>query len=211
MIKRVILDIDNTLIPWEEEYYEEIKKALDDLKIEYTSTDINEIKQALNEYENEYYIFDRELMIKYINKYTKKQYPKEFIYNVINRWACCVPEKIESQIIETLEYLKSKYELVILTDWYANQQKERLEKLDILKYFSEVYSAEKAKRKPFKEAFMQAIGKNKPEECIMVGDNIERDIKGALNAGLQAIYYNPKNKKEKYKMISRIDELKEIL
>lgn len=211
MIKRVILDIDNTLIPWEEEYYEEIKKALDDLKIEYTSKDINEIKQALNEYENEYYIFDRELMIKYINKYTKKQYPKEFIYNVTNRWAHCVPEKMESQIIETLEYLKSKYELVILTDWYADQQKQRLEKLDILKYFSDVYSAEKTRRKPFKEAFMQAIGRNKPEECIMVGDNIERDIKGALNAGLQAIYYNPKNKKEEYRMIFRIDELKETL
>ena len=28
MIKRVIFDIDNTLIPWKKEYYSEIKKVL---------------------------------------------------------------------------------------------------------------------------------------------------------------------------------------
>ena len=43
---------------------------------------------------------------------------------------------------------------------------------------------------------MQAIGDNKPEECIMIGDNFERDIQGALNAGLQVIWYNPNNKTE---------------
>ena len=36
MIKRVIFDIDNTLIPWKEEYYDEINKVLDSLNIEHT-------------------------------------------------------------------------------------------------------------------------------------------------------------------------------
>ena len=212
MIKRVIFDIDNTLIPWKEEYYNEIKKVLDDLNIKYTEKDYKEILKALSEYENEYYSFDRKLMINYINKYTNNQYPEEFIYKVTERWANCVPDKIDEDIIKLLEYLKQKYELVILTDWYGDQQAERLEKLGILKYFSNLYSAEKTKRKPFKEAFMQAIGKNKPEECIMIGDNLERDIKGALNAGLQAIYYNPNNKTgEEFNAISNLVELIEIL
>ena len=30
-----------------------------------------------------------------------------------------------------------------------------------------------------------------PEECIMIGDSLERDINGAINAGLRAVYYNP--------------------
>ena len=147
MIKRVIFDIDNTLIPWKKEYNDEIRKTLEDLKIMYTDKDLKQISQAFDEYENEYYTFDRKLMLDFINKYTKKQYPEEFIYNILARWSTCVPDKIEKEIKETLKYLKSKYELVILTDWYAEQQIKRLEKLDIMKYFQKVYSAEKTKKK----------------------------------------------------------------
>ena len=213
MIKRVILDIDNTLIPWIEEYDKEINKTLDELNIEYTNEDYNNILEAMSAYENEYYTFNKKIMLDYINQYTNKKYPIEFINNIIDRWANCVPDKIEKETIETLKYLNSKYELVILTDWFGNQQSNRLEKLDILKYFQKVYSAEKTKRKPFKEAFIQAIGNNSPEECIMIGDNLERDIKGALNAGLNAVYYNPNHKEFDVGCpdIARIEELTEIL
>ena len=213
MIKRVILDIDNTLIPWIEEYDKEINKILDELNIEYTNEDYNNILEAMSAYENEYYTFNKKIMLDYINQYTNKKYPIEFINNIIDSWANCVPDKIEKETIETLKYLNSKYELVILTDWFGNQQSNRLEKLDILKYFQKVYSAEKTKRKPFKEAFIQAIGNNSPEECIMIGDNLERDIKGALNAGLNAVYYNPNHKEFDVGCpdIARIEELTEIL
>lgn len=216
MIKRVIFDIDNTLILWKDEYYNDIKNVLDELNIKHTEQDYIEIKKALSEYENVYYTFDRKVMMKFINKYTNKNYPEEFIYKVTKKWANCVPEKIDENIIKLLEYLKTKYELVILTDWYGDQQAERLQKLDILKYFQKVYSAENTKRKPFKEAFMQALGDNKPEECIMIGDNFERDIQGAVNAGLQAIWYNPNNEteitnNEEYYTVSKLEELKKIL
>lgn len=213
MIRRVIFDIDNTLIPWKEEYYDEINNVLDELNIKHTEQDYKKIKKALSEYENEYYIFDRKLMIEYINKYTKKNYPEKFIYKVTERWANCVPDKIDESIIKTLEYLNQKYELVILTDWYRDQQAKRLEKVKILKYFSNIYSAETTKRKPFKEAFIRAVGINKPEECIMIGDNFERDVRGALNAGVQAVYYAPNGAKEEneYYTISRLEELINIL
>lgn len=215
MIKRVIFDIDNTLIPWKEEYNNEVSKVLENLNVEYIEKDCKEILKAMDEYENEYYIFDRKLETEYINKYTNKQYPEEFMYKLTERWANCVPDKIDENIIELLEYLKTKYELVTLTDCYKDEQEERLKKVGILKYFSNVYSAEKTKRKPFKEAFMQAIGTNKPEECIMIGDNFERDIKGALNAGLQAVYYRPIEREEKqedgYYTVSKLEELINIL
>lgn len=216
MIKRVIFDIDSTLIPWKEEYNTEIKNVLDNLKISYIDEDLVQLSKAFDEYENQHFTFNKKTMIEFINEFTKKQYPEKVVYDIIDRWSNCVPDKIDSNIEKTLEYLQSKYEMVILTDWYAEPQKKRLEKLDILKYFSKVYSAEKTKRKPFKEAFLQAIGDNKPEECIMIGDNIERDIEGALNAGLKAVYYNPNNKIEKienaeYYKISNLEELKEIL
>ena len=229
MIKRVIFDIDNTLIPWKNEYYNKIYDVLKELKIECSDEEFNKIKQAMAAYENEYYSFNKENMINFINKYTDKTYPKEFIDKIIVKWGECAPEKISMATIKTLGELKNKYEMVCLTDWFKNQQVKRLEKANILKYFTEVYAAEKTKRKPFKEAFMQAIGENKSEECIMIGDNFARDIEGALTAGLQAIYYKPtesgnnkkisfyrledkeNTKQIKYYTISKIEEILEIL
>lgn len=213
MIKRVIFDVDNTLIPFKKEYFEEIKNVLKDLKIKYTDKDYNEILKAFSEYENIYYTFDRKLMIDFINKYTKKQYPEEFMYKMTERWSNSGIDEIEEGIKETLEYLQPKYELVILSDWYKDQQVKKLERVDFLKYFQNIYTAENTKRKPFKEAFMQALGTNKPEECIMIGDDLERDIKGALNAGLQAIWYNSNNKSPntEYQKITKIEQLKTIL
>ena len=91
-----------------------------------------------------------------------------------------------------------------------------IEILDINKYFSRVYSAEKTNRKPFKEAFVNAIADNKPQECIMIGDSLERDINGAINAGLRAVYYNPNEipnyeGKNSYRIINKLEQLKEIL
>lgn len=200
MIKRVILDMDNTLMPWKKEYDNEIGIVLKELGIEYTEEENKKIRKALIEYENNYYTFNTKLMIDFINKYTKKNYPEELIEKLMNKWSKCAPEKLPESTIKVLEYTKSKYEVVVLTDWYKEQQVKRLEKAKILKYFQEVYAAENTKRKPFKEAFMQAIGENKPEECIVIGDDFQRDIEGALKAGLQAIYYNTNNTEQSKKI-----------
>lgn len=200
MIKRVIFDMDNTLMPWKKEYDNEIGIVLKELGIEYTEEENKKIRKALIEYENNYYTFNTKLMIDFINKYTKKNYPEELIEKLMNKWSKCAPEKLPESTIKVLEYTKSKYEVVVLTDWYKEQQVKRLKKAKILKYFQEVYGAENTKRKPFKEAFMQAIGENKPEECIVIGDDFQRDIEGALKAGLQAIYYNPNNTEQNEKI-----------
>ena len=200
MIKRVIFDIDNTLIPWKNEYYNEIFEVLKELNTECSNEDFNKIKQAFGEYENVYYSFNKENMINYINEYTGKKYPKEFMDKIIEKWAKCAPEKIEDSILTTLKKLNKQYEMVCLTDWYKEQQIKRLKKTNILKYFQDIYAAENTKRKPFKEAFMQAIGENKPEECIVIGDDFKRDIEGALKAGLQAIYYNTNNTEQSKKI-----------
>lgn len=94
MIKRVIFDIDNTLMPWKKEYDNEIGIVLKELGIEYTEEENKKIRKALIEYENNYYTFNTKLMIDFINKYTEKNYPEEFIEMLINRWSKCAPEKL---------------------------------------------------------------------------------------------------------------------
>ena len=150
--------------------------------------------------------------------YTDKNYSQELIERIIQRWEGCVPESIEPEIVQLLEYLKQKYDMVILTDWFVSSQKERLRKVNILQYFKQIYGAEKTKRKPYPEAFLQAIGENKPEECVMIGDSFKRDIEGAISVGIQAIWYCQNSIKEdkkiyenKYKIISNLMELKKYL
>ena len=210
MIKRIIFDIDNTLIPWKEEYNQEINKALEEFKIPYTEDDAKNISKAFFEYENVYFTFEKNQMAKYINNYTYKNYPKELIERIIQRWEACVPERIDSEIIQLLEYLKQNYEMVILTDWFVSSQSQRLQKTNILQYFQKVYGAEKTKRKPFPEAFLQAIGENRPEECVIIGDDFKRDIQGAINVGTQAFWYCPKLKQTMPEMESQNMNIKEM-
>ena len=117
------------------------------------------------------------------------------------------------RIVNSINNLQSKYELVVLTNWFEYQQKQRLKNANLYKYFKKVYGTETVKIKPNKEAFELARGNVLPNECVMIGDNFEIDIKGAINAGLEAIFYNRKNidVSKKYKSIYKFEELKEIL
>ena len=63
---------------------------------------------------------------------------------IIEKWANCVPDKIEDSILATLEELSKKYEMVCLTDWYKEQQ---IEKNKYFKIFSRCICCRKYKKK----------------------------------------------------------------
>ena len=48
MIKRLIFDLDNTLIDWKEEYWGAVEKSFEDLGLEYTSKDMDAVKRAID-------------------------------------------------------------------------------------------------------------------------------------------------------------------
>src|SRR5690242_18849878 len=96
--------------------------------------------------------------------------------------------------IEILEYLTVKnYVLHIITDGFNNIQHNKLYNSNLTKYFKEVITSEKANSlKPNKEILefeLHATGAN-AEESVMIGDNIDADIKGAMNAGLDTVFVN---------------------
>ena len=214
MIKRIIFDLDNTLIDWEDNYWEDgIKFACKKLNINYNDKLKNDIINVIDNYEKTQEYFKIDIMQDLINKKLNSNYDTQFIKLILNYFEKCVPNKIDSKIIETLKYLQSKYELVVLTNWFEYQQKQRLKNANLYKYFKKVYGTETVKIKPNKEAFELARGNVLPNECVMIGDNFEIDIKGAINAGLEAIFYNRKNidVSKKYKSIYKFEELKELL
>lgn len=214
MIKRIIFDLDNTLIDWKEEYWSKaIIYVCKNLKMEYNKDVEEKVIEAILEYERveQYYNVDK--MQEMINNKIDMKLSNNFIKEILKYFETCIPDQIDNKILNTLEYLQNKYELVILTNWFQYQQIERLKNAGIYKYFKYVYGADKIKMKPNKEAYQVAIGDFSFDECIMVGDDLKIDIDGALNIGINAIFLNRKNiiVDKKYNVIKSLDELIQIL
>ncbi|MGB1211073.1 MAG: YjjG family noncanonical pyrimidine nucleotidase [Lacinutrix venerupis] len=118
--------------------------------------------------------------------------------------------------IEILEYLKPKYKLHIITNGFKEVQQTKLEKSNIAHYFSTVTSSEAVGvKKPNPKVFNHAlkIANITKENGIMIGDNYEADILGALNIGLDAICYNYHNVilEKEIKEIKHLLDLKKYL
>lgn len=96
--------------------------------------------------------------------------------------------------VETLSYLKNKnYELHLLTNGFTDVQLRKIQNSRIESFFKEVITSERAgSLKPQKEMFdfaLQTCNTCK-EECIMIGDNLDADIQGGMNAGIDTIFVN---------------------
>ncbi len=96
--------------------------------------------------------------------------------------------------VEILNYLsEKKYQLHLITNGFEKTQHSKLKNSGIDKYFQEVITSESSNSlKPHKEIFDYAFAKTGAgkEESIMIGDSIDVDIQGAINAGIDQIYVN---------------------
>ncbi|HLL42040.1 MAG TPA: YjjG family noncanonical pyrimidine nucleotidase [Segetibacter sp.] len=119
---------------------------------------------------------------------------------------------------EVLTYLRNrKYKLHLITNGFEQVQWRKLENAQIGSYFSTVITSEAACcLKPNKEIFDFAIGKAGCcyNESIMIGDNLDADIFGAMNAGMDTIFVNHINEETTLKptyIIYHLKELEDIL
>ena len=118
---------------------------------------------------------------------------------------------------ELLDYLKSKYQLHIITNGFEEVQNIKLEKSGIRKYFNEIITSESVGvKKPNPKVFQFALDKTGalPAQSIMVGDNLEADIIGALDCHIASIHFNLHNEKfaqKNYTSVSNLLEIKQYL
>lgn len=211
-MKQVIFDIDNTLIMWKDEYWNTLNKTLDYFNIDYNDNIINNLMAACDDYENKYDKYNYDDMRLLMEEYSNIKLPKEFI----KRWTIfledCYPKETNNDLIEILEYLSNKYDLVVLTNWFLDEQVNRLKNMGIYKYFKKVVATENICNKPSKEAYLEACKPYNESECIMIGDSIKLDIEGAINTGLDAILFDPYNKYDtNYKKVTKLIDLKKYL
>ncbi|MBL7723215.1 MAG: YjjG family noncanonical pyrimidine nucleotidase [Chitinophagaceae bacterium] len=96
--------------------------------------------------------------------------------------------------IEILDYLaEKKYQLHLITNGFEKTQHGKLKSSGLDKYFLKVITSEGSNSlKPHKEIFDYAFQKTgaSPAESIMIGDTIEVDILGAVNAGIDQVHVN---------------------
>jgi putative hydrolase of the HAD superfamily len=102
--------------------------------------------------------------------------------------------------IEILDYLTGKnYQLHLITNGFEKTQHSKLKHSGLSKYFKEVITSEASNSlKPHKKIFDYAFQKTGAlhKESIMIGDTIDVDILGAVNAGIDQVHVNHLTKQQ---------------
>ncbi|MBR2108472.1 MAG: HAD-IA family hydrolase [Ruminococcus sp.] len=231
MIKVVFIDIDNTLLSFDEYVKLSMREGFD--------------KFGLREYEN--WMFGVFLGIN--SKLWRQIENKEITFEQLGqiRWNM-VFEKLdidfdgveferyfrdclrESAIpvdgaYEMLDYLRDRYILCAASNGPSNQQINRLRLGRMLDYFTAVYVSEDLEAsKPselfFKRAFDDLENKTgeriKPEETLIIGDSLTADMIGGTDFGMKTCWYNrhkaqlPKKVKLDF-AVERLEDVKNIL
>lgn len=141
-----------------------------------------------------------------------------FVTHFMETYFKLVPTKpkLVSGALEVLEYLYPKYPLYIVSNGFTEMQYLKMKSGGIEKYFSGVFlSDEIGVNKPDKRIFEHVLREihMSPSEVVMVGDNYNTDIIGAMNAGIDQIYlsYNEVDESSGKKSTYFLVKLKDIV
>ena len=110
---------------------------------------------------------------------------------------------------------QSSYPMHLITNGFEKTQHEKLKNSGIDHFFLEVITSEQAGiMKPHAAIFEYALNKanTSASTSVMVGDTLEVDILGAINVGMDTIYFNPAQPPtEKIKPTHVVQNLGEII
>ncbi len=115
---------------------------------------------------------------------------------------------------ETLRYLQNKYTLHLISNGFKESSELKIGNTNIGGYFRHIIISENVGvNKPDKAIFAHALnlaGAVKTES-LMIGDSLEADVYGALNFGMDAIYFNPFNAPKPDDVPLQVTHLKELI
>jgi HAD superfamily hydrolase (TIGR01549 family) len=117
---------------------------------------------------------------------------------------------------ELLKYLKNKYKVFVVSNGIKNLQILRLNHSRMMELvdgyvFSEETSAPKPHLAYFDFLFKKYKLKFNDKDYIIIGDSLTSDIQGALNLGIDSIWFNPKLEKLNSKSTYTVANLEEII
>ncbi|HOY32777.1 MAG TPA: YjjG family noncanonical pyrimidine nucleotidase [Bacteroidales bacterium] len=114
---------------------------------------------------------------------------------------------------ETLQYLCDKYAMHIVTNGFEEVQFRKIQQAGLEKYFDQVITSEKAGyKKPDRNFFDFTLREihAAAHECLMIGDDIEVDLMGSMNAGIDQVFFNYENINHEEIFTYEISQLNEL-
>lgn len=182
MIKRIIFDIDGTLITGQN-FKEYVERALK----RYGIDDLEKVKtflSSIKDYEKEYTSYDRRTYLDFFSARLSTKLDYRFLRIFFDELKDAVP-KDTTRIKAMLDSLKD-YELALLSNYFEESQRNRLQAMGINDYFIS-YAGEKT-IKPYNDAYIMSAGGNNPSECLIVGDDKYLDVDKPRSLGFKALY-----------------------
>lgn len=114
---------------------------------------------------------------------------------------------------ETLRYLQDRYNLHLISNGFKEACELKLKHSALKDYFKTIVISEIfGVNKPDPRIFDYAVNNGQAEKSysIMIGDNLDADVRGAQNAGLEAIYFNSTGAEKPADIHHMIIDLKEL-
>lgn len=202
----VFIDWDDTLWDFKANAYVALEKAYEK----------HGLQHYFDSFQHFYTLYERrnkELWAEYAQeKISKDELQKErFIYpfSMVGHKDEMLSERVGTDFLELtiqqnnlvkdaadiMQYMAQKYPIVIVSNGFKEVQYRKIASSGLTPYISHVVLSEEVGcQKPNKQIFEYAltlVGKQ-PSEVIMIGDNIETDIKGAAMMGMDTIYLSDK-------------------
>lgn len=205
-IRHIFFDLDDTLWDFEKNSVAVLEQLFGEFSLS------GKLNTTFNNFHSTYKEVNREFWSLYTKGAIDKQYLrnhrfneafKKFSYDnyeenllVTEQYLLRSPHgtHLKDGCMEVLNYLKEKdYKLHIITNGFKEVQHIKLNNCGLKPYFSTIIISEEHQvNKPSEGIFRlsEELAGCTRKECVMIGDNFESDVEGALNAGWKAIYFS---------------------
>ena len=201
MFKLVLFDLDNSLYNdnIEKECYEIICKYLQSNNINVTYLDCIKAKEKAKL--NSPNTLNRLLYFKQLVGSQNLSLALD-CYNLY--WISFYTNiKLFDGVLDLLKLLKANnIKMKICTNFTLEHQIKKCNYLNITHFFDDIVTNEESLfSKPNKQIFNYALNEELPGQTMIIGDNIETDIKGGVSNGIFSFYFN-KDSKDNFKILN---------
>lgn len=224
-IKDIFFDLDHTLWDFEKNSALAFQVILEKYRIGVSHTDFNRYYSPINAKYWKLYrdgsITQQELRYGRLTdtfNILDFEADEDLLYAISEEYINLLPvnSHLHEGAIEILEYLKPKYNLHIITNGPDAVQERKLKNANIQHYFETITNSDLAGcKKPHAGIFEYALKAANTDKVssIMIGDCIEADVQGALDCGLDAIFFNEHGQEAhtSIKQVNHLLDLKNIL
>ena len=230
--KILLFDLDNTLVDDDENRKFAIKQVLFDRREEVTYDKIDRFialdnqfwkDRAAGKIKNPYEFKNDEEKTKWVRAQRFLNFFKDISFEeavkINDSYIRYLKDNIvpikNSEVI--IDYLyKKQYEIYVVTNSPQKVLNDKLSKINAQKYIKDIFSAEEAghmkPHKVFFEKMFQKIGSDNVEDMLIVGDELEKDVLGGIQNGIDSCWVNLKkaDNNTEFKPTYEINELIEL-